>query len=713
MNVIYLTKEELPVIKEVDMGRLNLSKIFSSKKQGCIFVINEQEQLLGYLDDFTYRKMIVSNIVTYNANVETIIADTDSEIIGLEKKIKENLNCSILAIVDRKGQFKGAYIRTYPEELVSYDRLMSQVALASLPAFVDEFISFIRDEGYSQIIVIGELDDRECIIKVLADKVNIAIYKGYDIKLDCKSTLIIDLVYSKSYRSKELSQWLRATITKLDEILAASLVDVVIEHIKERRGKLFFIEGPMKEKIDKACELWPSLFNNSSLISCISDNSLLLDFCNGNIDLVKWMRDSEHGVLAGARITTNGIHLMTADYVSKECTCLDGVRIGKPTEDILPSIHMYGPCLTFGSCVPNKNTIQYYLNKLLAENHICYNIVNHGVKNGHSNLNDFLYIFNTELREGDIVICLNTFNPLVVKQISKHMDIHCSSSYLNKCCCKDIKFLDKSFHINSVGNMLLSSFIYEVIGNKICKLDNLSTKKNKTFLIETKKIRLIDSTTILSKGMLRSYVEYLNMNKKKVHKGCVIGSVIITANPITKGHEYLINYAKKNCDILYVFIVEEDSFFFSTAERMILVKEIIKDPNIIIVTTGSLMTAKFTFPEYFTKDKIKRQESAYLMPQLHFQIFGGIVAPLLGITKRFVGTEIPGTVTDVYNEKLKQILPSYGIEIIVIKRLESKDGEVVSASETRRIIEAGEFNKLNKYLSDPIIKYIKKKWNVK
>ena len=101
------------------------------------------------------------------------------------------------------------------------------------------------------------------------------------------------------------------------------------------------------------------------------------------------------------------------------------------------------------------------------------------------------------------------------------------------------------------------------------------------------------------------------------------------------------------------------------------------------------------------------------MPQLHFQIFGGIVAPLLGITKRFVGTEIPGTVTDVYNEKLKQILPSYGIEIIVIKRLESKDGEVVSASETRRIIEAGEFNKLNKYLSDPIIKYIKKKWNVK
>ena len=76
---------------------------------------------------------------------------------------------------------------------------------------------------------------------------------------------------------------------------------------------------------------------------------------------------------------------------------------------------MYGPCLTFGSCVPNEYTIQKYLWQLLDNDNVSFNIANHGVKNGHSNLNDFLYIFNTEIKPGDIIICMNVFSDIVSK----------------------------------------------------------------------------------------------------------------------------------------------------------------------------------------------------------------------------------------------------------------------------------------------------------
>ena len=93
-------------------------------------------------------------------------------------------------------------------------------------------------------------------------------------------------------------------------------------------------------------------------------------------------------------------------------------------------------------------------------------------------------------------------------------------------------------------------------------------------------------------------IDYLKKNKRIVHKGQIIGSVILTANPITKGHEYLINIAKSKCDILYVFVVEDNSFEFTTTERFNLVKTVIKNPDIIVLTTGNLMTAKYTFPAY-------------------------------------------------------------------------------------------------------------------
>lgn len=713
MNVIYLNKSELPVFKETELTHTQLSKVFSSMKQGSIFVINEKNQLIGYINDAIYKKSLFEDTITFCQDFDYKIADSDSEIIGAESDFKADIQNDLLAVIGKKGDFIGAYIRTYPEELVAYDRLMLQVTLASLPAFVDEFVYYLEQHGIKSILVVGDIEDSKTFINIINKQLLVCPYEEYIPELDTIGTLIIDLVYSKSYRFYELAQWQNALIAKLEDVLAAALVGSVISYINSKNANIFFVEGPMKEKLSNASNRWPSMFADKSLAECISQKDLLIEFCNKDETIVKWMTDPEHGVLSGARITSNGIHLLTADYVGEKCKCLDGIRLGDNIKKNCPTIHMYGPCLTFGSCVPDDYTIQKYLSQLLEKENVCFNIANHGVKNGHSNLNDFLYIFNTDINPGDIIVCLNAFSDIVKDEISEFSTVHCSSNFLNTQECNNMKFLDMSFHVNSVVNCYLSRYIYDVIHDAINNATIPNTETNSSYLLETGKIRKIDSTSILSKGMLRSYVDYLKKNRRVIKEGEVVGSVLITANPITKGHEYLINYAKQNCDLLYVFIVEEDMFYFSTAERIILVREVIKDPNIIIVTTGTLMTAKFTFPEYFTKDKANKQESANLMPQLHFQIFGGVVAPLLGITKRFIGTEVPGSVTDVYNEKLMKYLPTYGVKVEIIDRLERNDGQAVSASDTRHMIEAGEFDKLSLNLSEPVVNYIKKKWQIK
>lgn len=710
MNIIYLPKDKLPVVNIAEIEYVDFEKIFSSMKEGCIFVLDQDNRLGGYINDAIYKKQLHKKAITINKHYKAIVSDSDSDIIGSEAVLKEDSTLDLLAVVGRDGSFKGAFVRTYPEELVSYDKLMAQVAIASLPAFIDEFLEYLKDLGINDILLAGDKADCSAIIKNIASAFSVSLYGGYDQTLDHKGTLIIDLLYSKSYRNREFSQWSNVIITKLDDILAASMVDSLLNYIRSRGTQIVFIEGPLKEKLRNAQSRWPSMFDNRSLANSIEDKVLLNDFCNGKKDLVDWIQDPENGALAGARITTNGIHLLTADYVGDKCVCLDGVRVNnRSTEGCIPSIHMYGPCLTFGSCVPDCYTIQHYLHELLDANQIQYNILNHGVKNGHSSLNDFLYILNTELKYGDIVVCLNVYPSIVAEKISSQKVIHSSSDYLNSIDDSGMKYLDMSFHVNSVVNQYLSQYIFKILHYDLKKkISNSANRHFPSYFLETEKISRIESSAILSKGLLRSYTQYLRANKLETPANAVVGSVLITANPVTKGHEYLIAHAKQNCDILYIFIVEEDKFYFSTAERMMLVKEVVNDPNIAILTTGTLMTAKFTFPEYFTKDKANFQESANQMPELHFQIFGSVVAPILGITKRFVGTEVAGSVTDIYNQKLMRHLPLYGIEVEVINRLEREDGVEVSASDARHMIEAGEFDKLKLNLPEAVVEYIKK-----
>ena len=162
------------------------------------------------------------------------------------------------------------------------------------------------------------------------------------------------------------------------------------------------------------------------------------------------------------------------------------------------------------------------------------------------------------------------------------------------------------------------------------------------------------------------------------------GAAVMNCNPFTLGHRYLIEEAAKQCDVLYVFVVSEEASEFSFEERFELVKKGCADlDNVFVAQTGPYLVSKASFPQYFIKDKM---EVSRIKCELDLEIFSGIFAKELGISKRFFGSEPLSETTRKYNEAMKIYLPKKGIEAIEVERAEAL-GEPISASRVRMLFD--------------------------
>ena len=135
-------------------------------------------------------------------------------------------------------------------------------------------------------------------------------------------------------------------------------------------------------------------------------------------------------------------------------------------------------------------------------------------------------------------------------------------------------------------------------------------------------------------------------------------------------------------DIVYLLVVEEDKSLFSFKDRFEMVRRGVADlANVVVLSGGRYAVSSLTFPSYFTKE----ENLAKAHTAIDAEIFCRHIAPALGVTRRFVGTEPLSAVTAVYNETLKGRLPRAGIEVTELVRLE-KDGAPVSASRVRALL---------------------------
>lgn len=178
----------------------------------------------------------------------------------------------------------------------------------------------------------------------------------------------------------------------------------------------------------------------------------------------------------------------------------------------------------------------------------------------------------------------------------------------------------------------------------------------------------------------------------------IVGAIVMNANPFTLGHRALVEYAAARCDVLHLFVVEEDRSLFPTDVRFRLVQEGTADlANVRVHLSGQYMISSTTFPTYFLKDG---GNSALLQSELDITLFASSIAPVLHITRRFAGEEPLDPVTACYNSAMRGILPRYGIEYIEISRLALGDAPV-SASRVRALIKRRQYREAQLLVPEP------------
>ena len=162
------------------------------------------------------------------------------------------------------------------------------------------------------------------------------------------------------------------------------------------------------------------------------------------------------------------------------------------------------------------------------------------------------------------------------------------------------------------------------------------------------------------------------------------GIIVMNANPFTRGHRYLVEQAAGRCGRLYVIVVGEDCSQFTYAERLAMIRTGVADlPNVMVVEGSSYVVSSTTFPTYFLKT---RDEGTDTQISLDLDLFARHIAPSLGVSVRFVGSEPIDALTRRYNERMLQELPAKGIRVVEIERLEG-----ISASLVRRHLAEGDF----------------------
>ena len=217
--------------------------------------------------------------------------------------------------------------------------------------------------------------------------------------------------------------------------------------------------------------------------------------------------------------------------------------------------------------------------------------------------------------------------------------------------------------------------------------------KDQIVFMENKKTGFNDYLNELSKTKINND----NKNPKK------IASIVMNANPFTLGHQYLIEKASKENDILHLFIVSEDKSVVPFNIRKKLIKEGTAHlKNIIYHDTGPYIISSSTFPSYFQKDEKDVIESH---ANLDIEIFVKI-AKVLDINVRYVGEEPTSLVTGIYNQLMEKKLPENGIKCIEVPRKVDKDGnEVISASEVRKEIKEGNIEKIKNMVPECTYKF--------
>lgn len=234
--------------------------------------------------------------------------------------------------------------------------------------------------------------------------------------------------------------------------------------------------------------------------------------------------------------------------------------------------------------------------------------------------------------------------------------------------------------------------------NKECKENNKECKENSEECKEEEKTNLNTSTP---QHHNTTTPQHLNPSTPQplTTTTPLRGVVVMNCNPFTLGHRYLIEQAAKQVERLFVMVVREDCSLFAYTERKAMVEQGVAHlKNVTVIDGSEYAISQATFPTYFLK---RLDDTADTQMLLDLDLFRRHIAPALGATVRFVGTEPTDRLTRRYNQLMHEVLA----DVREIVRLE-KEGNAVSASRVRKAMEQGDMSTIRQLVPPTTLPYI-------
>ena len=248
----------------------------------------------------------------------------------------------------------------------------------------------------------------------------------------------------------------------------------------------------------------------------------------------------------------------------------------------------------------------------------------------------------------------------------------------------------------AVANVIVSHLIAKANAEG-CQCVKLYTKPDNRQLFESLSFRLIAESpnAILMEtgvGGIEKYSEELRVKSEELKNDesvvsnarKPIGAIVMNANPFTLGHRFLVEQSSELVERLYVVVVREDCSMFSYNERKAMVSQGVRDiGNVVVVDGSDYAVSAATFPTYFLKQLSDATDTQII---LDLDLYRRRIAPALGATIRFFGSEPTDPLTRRYNELMHKQLGEEHVHEIQRKQ---QEGSAISASRVRKAMMEG------------------------
>ncbi len=216
-------------------------------------------------------------------------------------------------------------------------------------------------------------------------------------------------------------------------------------------------------------------------------------------------------------------------------------------------------------------------------------------------------------------------------------------------------------------------------------------------------IARVEDKLVFMENRRNGFSDYLHALERTAAKRPRVAAVVMNANPFTLGHQYLVEKAAAENDIVHLFVVSEDMSLFPFPVRMELVRSGTAHlPNVVCHESDPYIISSATFPSYFLKDEDAVVEGHARLDLAVFQH----IAKTLYITSRYVGEEHTSRTTEIYNRIMSRELPKAGLQCVIVPRRQS-GGEPVSASTVRRCIQTGDWARLEMLVPSGTLAYLR------